>query len=302
MKALREIVHFWEAHRGGPLALATLVAATGSSYRRPGARMLISAGGEAAGGVSAGCIEEEVTACAREVLRSGQARLLTFDTRARFGCHGAIEVLVEVVREEVLVALRECLEKREDCRLETIWKGDALGTRVAGFEDAADVFVQAIDPVLRLVVLGDSADVGALAAQAALLGWEVRTIEAAPVPPGLLDGRTAVVLATHNFGRDCALLRELLPAGLKYLGLIGSRRRRDDLLFDVMQNGVTMESALFAPAGLHLGADSPEEIALSIVAEIQSVFEAGSAQQLRHRKEPIHQPLAQPAACARSAA
>ncbi|RYD76484.1 MAG: hypothetical protein EOP84_16805, partial [Verrucomicrobiaceae bacterium] len=76
----------------------------------------------------------------------------------------------------------------------------------------------------------------------------------------------------------------------------------DDLLFDVMHDGVALHSSLFAPAGLHLGAESPEEIALSIVAEIQCVFEAGTAQHLCHRKAPIHEPVPTPIACAESAA
>src|SRR6185436_3509292 len=97
-------------------------------------------------------------------------------------------------------------------------------------------------------------------------------------------------------------LRELMPAGLRYLGLVGSRRRRDDVLFEVMQNGVICHSSLFAPAGLHLGADAPEEIALSIIAEIQCVFGAGTAQQLRHRKAPIHKSAGASFECAKSAA
>ena len=118
----------------------------------------------------------------------------------------------------------------------------------------------------------------------------------------MLDDRTAVVVATHNFGRDCAALRDLLPAGLRYLGLVGSRRRRDDILFDVLQDGVDAHSSLFAPAGLHLGADSPEEIALSIVAEIQCVFAGGTAEQLRHRKAPIHHAPLAAVPCAESVA
>jgi xanthine/CO dehydrogenase XdhC/CoxF family maturation factor len=97
-------------------------------------------------------------------------------------------------------------------------------------------------------------------------------------------------------------LRDLLPAGLRYLGVVGSRRRREDLLFDVMQSGVRLESALFAPAGLHLGAESPEEIALSITAEIQCVFAAGSGQSLRHPQSPIHHPAAAMTPCVASAA
>ena len=302
MKEIREILRFWEARKGQPLALATLVAAKGSSYRRPGARMLIDATGASAGGVSAGCIEDEVTICAQHVLATGVPELMTFDTRLRFGCHGTIEIFVEPVAEELLMELGECLRQRQAYRLETSVAGAECGTRITGFEATAGAFGQLIEPALRLILIGNGADTEALRAHAQLLGWDVFNYDAPPVEKGMYDARTAVVIATHNFGRDCAALRDLLPLGLKYVGLVGSRRRRDDLLFDAMDNGVECHSSLYAPAGLHLGADGPGEIALSIVAEIQSVFEAGTAVHLRDRKAPIHQPAFEVSRCVESAA
>ena len=299
MREVREILRFWEARRGQPLALATLVAAQGSSYRRPGARMVVDSAGAAVGGVSAGCIEEEVIACAQEVLHAGVPQLMTFDTRLRFGCHGTIQILVEVVAHEMMTELSDRLAQRQSCRLETAAHGDARGTRIAAFEADEGSFVQTIEPVLRLILVGDSADTVALHAQAALLGWEVWHVDAAP---DVIDDRTAVVVATHNFGRDCAALRDLLPTALRYVGLVGSRRRRDDILFDVMGSGITTRAGLFAPAGLHIGADSPEEIALSIVTEIQCVFGGGTAEPLRHRRAPIHQPGPELLPCTASAA
>jgi xanthine/CO dehydrogenase XdhC/CoxF family maturation factor len=302
VKEICEIIRFWEARRGQPLALATLVSAKGSSYRRPGARMLIDTTGGSAGGVSAGCIEDEVAVCASQVLATGLPQLMTFDTRLRFGCHGTIEIFIEPVLEDLLAELRECVIQRQSFRLETSIQGDVRGTRIAGFEPGVGSLVQTIEPVLRLILIGDGSDTVALRSLAALLGWDVLPLDAPPVRSELLDERTAVVVATHNFGRDCAALRDLLPVGLKYLGLVGSRRRRDDLLFDVMDNGVECRSSLYAPAGLHLGADGAEEIALSIVAEIQSVFGSGTAAHLRDRKAPIHQPASGAVRCVESAA
>ena len=80
MRELHAIVSTWEKHRAQS-ALATLVRASGSSYRRPGARMLITSIGETAGALSAGCIEEEVTLHARDVIASGEPKLVLFDTR-----------------------------------------------------------------------------------------------------------------------------------------------------------------------------------------------------------------------------
>src|SRR5207237_6973591 len=99
---------------------------------------------------------------------------------------------------------------------------------------------------------------------------------------------SSAVILTHNFGRDCAALRHLLPLGLRYVGLVGPRRRREELLLDVIDSGAATKSQLFAPAGFHLAAETPEEIALSIIAEIQAVFAGGTGNHLRDCKAPIH--------------
>src|SRR2546423_3556582 len=90
MKEIRDILRLSELHHGEPLALATLVRAQGSSYRRPGARMLICADGVTAGSLSGGCLEEEVARRAAGVMREGTPGLMSFDTRLRFGCNGGI--------------------------------------------------------------------------------------------------------------------------------------------------------------------------------------------------------------------
>jgi xanthine dehydrogenase accessory factor len=290
VKEIREIIRFWEAHRDEPLALATLVRAHGSSYRRPGARMLIGGYGASAGSLSAGCIEEEVIAFARDVICSGKPQLLSFDTRRRFGCSGCIEIFVEPVRNDLLRELRAKLAGRQSVQIATVFEdSDLLGSRIASGNEEEDAFVQTILPALRLILIGAGPDAVALRAHATLLGWEVVAIEAITELRDPPDERTAAVIATHNFGRDCAALRYLLPLGLRYIALVGPRRRRDEILIDVIDSGAEIKSQLFAPAGLDLAADSPEEIALSIVAEIQGVFAHGTTEHLRDRKAPIHQ-------------
>ena len=106
MREIREIIATFERRRGEPLALATLVRARGSSYRRPGARMLITRDGQTVGALSGGCLEEEVAIRAEEVFATGRPLLLNFDTRLRYGCNGAIEVLVEKLDPETSRAPR----------------------------------------------------------------------------------------------------------------------------------------------------------------------------------------------------
>jgi xanthine/CO dehydrogenase XdhC/CoxF family maturation factor len=70
--------------------------------------------------------------------------------------------------------------------------------------------------------------------------------------------------------------------------LIGPRKRRDQLLNDLLEIGITINAGFFAPVGLDLGAETPQEIALAIVSEIQRVFASGSGLSLRERQRPVH--------------
>jgi len=232
-------------------------------------------GGETAGALSAGCIEDEVALHAREVIASGQSKLIAFDTRRRFGCNGSIDIFIQRTDDKFMSHLRDKLAARESFEIVTEF-------------DSAVALVQTIQPPIRLLVIGDSADARALTAQAQLLGWDVHVVAAITELRVAIDDRTAALIATHNFGRDCAALRQLLPLAVRYVGLVGPRRRREELLLDVIDSGAAIKSQLFAPAGLHLGAETPEEIALSIIAEIQAVFAGGTGQCLRDRKAAIH--------------
>ncbi len=123
---------------------------------------------------------------------------------------------------------------------------------------------------------------------ARVLGWQWLETEDAHSLPEQFDDRTAALVKTHNYGRDYAALQKLLPLGLPYVGLLGPRRRRDQLLHALIESGTEIRSELFAPAGLDLGAESPEEIAVAIVSEIQATFAQANAESLRDRKASIH--------------
>jgi xanthine/CO dehydrogenase XdhC/CoxF family maturation factor len=292
MKEIREISREWERHRGQQLALATLVRAQGSSYRRPGARMLVCPDGLTVGSLSGGCLEEEVAARAFAVMATGTPSLMSFDTRLRFGCHGSIEVFVEAVRESFLAELAAHFMERRRCRVLTVFEGEEeeLGTRLLKLEEQipGGAFLQEIEPPIQLVIFGDGPDSVPLRVFAEILGWDVIEVDQATDFPGGLDERTAAIVKSHNYGRDFAALHHLLQLDLPYVGLLGPRKRRDQLLNAVLDSGVSIDSDIFAPAGLDLGAETPEEIALALVSEIQAVFGRASADSLRDRKTPIH--------------
>jgi xanthine dehydrogenase accessory factor len=294
------------------LALATLVRAEGSSYRRPGARMLICKDGKMVGSLSAGCLEEEVVLRAREVLRTGQPALMSFDTRKRFGCAGKIDIFIERAAESFFADLAKQLDARRACVAVTTnrgtmvrapeWKsGEApphsktQARKLSGqYPDAFDkpknapLLIHKIHPPIRLFILGDGLDSKPFHSLGNLLGWQMLEIIDANKLAIVPDEWTAAIVKSHNYGRDFAALQRLLPLDLRYVGLIGPRKRRNQLLSDLLDLEVTINAGFFAPAGLDLGAETPEEIALAIVSEVQRVFAAASGESLRDRKMSIH--------------
>ena len=291
MKEIRDILAECKRRRGEALALATLVHARGSSYRRPGARMLIAANGETVGVLSGGCLEEEVVAQAQQVFATGRPLLLSFDTRLRYGCHGSIDIFVEKAPTQALDQIALALGRRQSCQLATTFADShSLGSYFlhSACQPHAGTFVQTIVPPLQLLLVGHGPDSTPLRRFAHTLGWDVIEADDVASLPDELDEWTVAIVKTHNYGRDYAALARLLPLGLRYVALLGPRRRRDQLFHALADAGVPIRSDLFAPAGLDIGAESPEEIALTIVAEIQATFAGGNAEPLRERKAPIH--------------
>ncbi len=298
MKDIYDILREWKTRRGEPLALATLVGAKGSSYRRPGARMLICQDGRTIGSLSAGCLEEEVATCAHNVLQTGEPAIMSFDTRRRFGCNGKIDIFIERPSEMFFVDLSQNLDARRSCFVMTKFNGVDLGSRIFLGNSVTvvapqslgcnGVLVQEIHPPIRLLIFGDGPDNMPIRKLSELLGWQ--TIEV--IDPNIIsieaDDWTAAIIKSHNYGRDFVALKKLLPLNLRYVGLIGPRKRRDQLLNDLLDVGIQINRGFFAPSGLDIGAETPEEIALAIIAEIQRVFTRTSGESLRERKMSIH--------------
>jgi xanthine/CO dehydrogenase XdhC/CoxF family maturation factor len=216
--------------------------------------------------------------------------MMSFDTRRRFGCDGSIEIFVEPASEEFLADLARQFSLRHTCIIATVFENaERLGSSISTLECAgAGTLCQTVEPSLRVFIVGDEPELPSLETFAQTLGWEIVNCRSVSEFPNEIDSRMAALIKTHHYGRDCAALRLLLPKGLRYLGLIGPRRRRDRILGDVLDSGAAIRSQLFAPAGLDLGAESPEEVALSIIAEIQRVFCQGSGESLSDRKTAIH--------------
>ena len=180
---------------------------------------------------------------------------------------------------------------------------EALAARQS--RQAGNVFVESVTPPPSLLIFGAGDDARPLVAFAATLGWHVtvadgrsqlaraeRFPEAARVSglESALAGAgadDAAVVMTHSYEQDGVILRELLGRDLKYVGVLGPRRRTERLVEDrAPELGLTVEAAmarLHSPVGLDLGGHAPATIALSIVAELQAEFAGRPARSLQGR-------------------
>jgi xanthine/CO dehydrogenase XdhC/CoxF family maturation factor len=151
--------------------------------------------------------------------------------------------------------------------------------------DGAWILVESLAPPTALLACGRGPDADALAAQAELLGWSVRQADPRTASLGALptSGAQAAVVMTHHLDHDRSCLEALAGAPLEYLGIVGPRARTERLLA-----GLSIRAPVFAPVGLDIGAESPEEVALAICAEIQAVLTGRGGGSLRDRRAPIH--------------
>jgi len=194
MKEIAEILCEWRRSPGKSFALATLVRVRGSSYRRPGARMLISNDGRAVGSLSGGYLEAEVALLAQDVMRTDCPTLVPFDMRRRFGCNGEIEIFIERPDKRFLLNLSELVEARRSCTTSTNFEdiSHPLGTRIIGAGDHANArdFTQRIEPPIQLVIIGGGHDTIPFRALSELLGWSVLEMESVSELPNNLDAWT----------------------------------------------------------------------------------------------------------------
>jgi len=171
-----------------------------------------------------------------------------------------------------------------------------------------------IPPVPQLLIAGAGNDVIPLVQMAALLGWHTIVADGRPgyatttrfpqatqlltaKPAQLLsqvhtDQHTAVLLMTHNYNYDLALLAQVMPLPLPYIGVLGPAKKLLRMLDELTDNGIRISrqerARIHGPAGLDLGAETAEEIALSIISEIKSVLSTTTAHSLREKTTAIH--------------
>jgi xanthine dehydrogenase accessory factor len=355
MSELHQILDLWKhARTPDPAApgkaddfcLAAVVAIEGSAYRRPGARMLLTASGLRAGTISGGCLEAEIAKKAWWLTEKGPSiqRYSSFfdddgDMPYGLGCGGTVIVLLERGEPAVqaLEALRRSVEDRQASVLVTNTGADFPGTALivsaageilyvrepaAGLLDLARealrtrksshvgaYFVEMMLPPPALTIFGAGDDAQPLVDFAATLGWyvtvaddrsslarEVRFPRASRVCSldealARISPSEAAVLMSHSYEQDRKVLRSLLRAEMKYIGILGPRRRTERLVTELSAElrlpAGDLMARLHTPVGLDLGGHAPAAIALAIAAELQAVFAGREARKLSSLK-PVH--------------
>jgi xanthine dehydrogenase accessory factor len=231
--------------RGHAFALATVVWRQGPSSGQQGSRAIITEEGEVHGWIGGACAEPVVIREARQVITTGEARLLLLGTPEQFG---------QAVPEGMTVVPIACQS-----------------------EGALEVYIEPMLPAPHLVVVGRSPMAQTLAGLARALGWRAELIDGPDFTAADADGRSMVVVATQGHHDEEAVEQAAL-ARPAYLGLVGSHRRGAALLGYLAERGAPQDQLdrVRVPAGLDLGHTTHEEIAVAILAELVQLRASGA--------------------------
>lgn len=240
------------ARAGQACAVATVVWRQGPSSGKAGGRALITAGGELRGWIGGACAEPVVLREARQVIESGEPRLVLLGTPDQFGT---------AVPEGMVVVPISCQS-----------------------EGALEIFIEPVLPVPHLVVVGRSPMAHTLVELARVLGWNAVLTD----DPSAVDGRSMVVVATQGHN-DEAALEKALAAGPSYTGLVASARRGAAVLGYLRDRGVPAAQLdrVHVPAGLDLGTTGHREIAVAVLAELVQLRPAVEVPPVAEAVDPV---------------
>jgi xanthine dehydrogenase accessory factor len=347
-------------------ALATVVRVRGSSYRSPGARMLITDDGRWVGSISGGCLEGDALRKARQVMMTQKSMTIVYDTREEsnqslgigLGCNGVIDVLIEPIdpqnTDNPVRLFEQLIATSGPVALATIFNsptaaGEKLYVTPNGeFHDTfsntslknqvlkdlghifssgkceartyitegetVEIFLELIQPNISLMIFGGGFDARPVSELAKTMGWTVTVSDecVAHIAPVFFPGAdkislchrelierefditpyTACLLMSHNYEYDRDVLKKLLSSATPYIGILGPRKRFDKMVAEFSKQGIEISAdhihRIHSPVGLDIGAETPDEIALSIIAEIQAKFSNRSGGFLKYRNAPIH--------------
>jgi xanthine dehydrogenase accessory factor len=243
---------------GKPFVMATVIWCERPTSAKPGAQAIIQENGQITGWIGGSCAQPVVLREAVRLLHEGGEPFLL-----RLGAPD-----VGIVRRDVRVFPMTCTS------------GGVL-----------DIYMEPHLPPFQLLLIGDSPVITALQQLASVLDFAITRLDSADLSEVQINERTCILVATHG-QYDEDVLEHALRGPAAYVGMVGSRRRADDCRAYLRASGLTEQqiTRLKAPAGLDIGAVTPEEIAASILAELVQVKrrkvgsdERGTREEQRHQ-------------------
>ena len=355
MKEITQIIKFYESLKAkGEIACAMVmvVYVEGSSYRRNGARMLVSEDGFWEGGISGGCLEGDALKKARMSILKLTPSLVRYDTTedddhqigVGLGCNGIIDVMfipvdfkdknnpVEILRnndsylEKPLITITKSnknqellghmfyFDSKESLRfLQETVNIESLTEEIQileksknyNFGNETRLFVEFLPKPISVYLFGNQYDIYPLIELLNTLYWNfiivsepskirnsagLHIISPNDFDIALLANHSAAILMSHSLETDKKNLKKISNSNVKYIGMLGPKSRSERILEELtIENVVLDTNKIFAPVGLDLGANTPEEIALSIVSEIKAVFNDRKGGFLKDRNLPINE-------------
>ncbi len=312
---LSELLNHWlNAKDDTDWVLGTVYKTEKSSYRKAGAIMLINGYGQQFGLLSGGCLEADIIRNARKVMVTGKPTTLVYDGsdeddlsyRLGVGCGGKVYIMLQQVSAQNdlgLTAMAEALNNRA--------RGlyyQKIGENEAFFEQHTHLYqniswiengwlVTPVQPEPHLLIVGGGMDARPVVSIAKELGWYVSVNDsraanarkedfiksdmllrepASDLKPYIRNRKVdVVILMSHNIDMDAAGLKAAQHTDVKHIALLGPHHRFEQVLERAGLQEQDLTCPVSGPAGLDIGAQLPESIALSILAECHQKLHAG---------------------------
>lgn len=236
---------------GRKAALATIVRRQGSTPRKDRAKMLVYEDGSTLGSVGGGCTEAEVWREARQVMESGQSSILKFELTEKdvenegLVCGGTIEIFLEPILPDpkvILMGAGHVAKAISEAASRLGFKVAVLDDRAAfasaeRFPEADEIVVESFERSLERINVSEN---------------------------------SFILILTRGHAHDQIACEKALRTRARYVGLLGSRRKIQLIVENLLERGHPPEAfaRLYAPVGIEIGSETPEEIAVSVVAEL----------------------------------
>ncbi len=245
--------------KGEPAVLATVISSRGSAPREAGAKMLIKKDDTFIGSVGGGGVEHQIRRKATEVMKSGESQIVHFDLSgkecvAQMICGGQIDIFLEPILPPETLYLCGAGHISQS----TAAMGKMLGFRVVVIDPRPEFNNVDRFPTANSLVVEDYA---------------------IAIPKLDIDENSYIIIYTPGHIQDEQSLFFAAGTKAKYIGMIGSRKKVKEVKERLLQKGVSQENLnrVYTPIGLEIGAETPEEITISILAEITKIRRTGSA-------------------------